>query len=250
MTDPKRESKVVLVTGASRGIGRSVAHAFARGGYLVLVNFRSGAEAAEETVSLCSDSDGQAKAMQFDVADPEQVDAAFRTIKDEFGGLDVLVNNAGISRDGLLARFKNEDWDATIGTNLSGAFYASRAAAKLMIRAKSGSIINMSSVVGEMGNAGQAAYVSAKAGLLGLTKALARELASRNITVNAITPGFIETDMTAALDDKVRQGHLDSIPLSRYGQPDEIAALAVFLASEQARYITGQVVGVNGGLYM
>lgn len=244
------DQKTVLVTGASRGIGRAVAVAFADAKYRVLVNFRSGADAAAETVRACQDAGAEAQALQFDVAVREDVDKAFQQIKDEFGGLSVLVNNAGISRDGLLARFKDEDWDATIATNLTGSFYTSRAAAKLMIRAKEGSIVNMSSVVGEMGNAGQAAYVSAKAGLIGLTKSLARELASRSITVNAITPGFIETDMTASLDEKVRDGHRAGIPLGRYGQPEEVAALTVFLASEEARYITGQVIGVNGGLYM
>ena len=180
----------------------------------------------------------------------QAVENAFDGIKSRHGQLDILVNNAGISRDGLVLRMKDEEWLATLGVNLNGAFFCSRAAARLMLRAKSGRIINISSVVGEMGNAGQVPYVSSKAGVLGLTKALAKELASRSITVNAITPGFIETDMTAALDDKLRGEHMKAIPLGRYGKAEEVANLTAFLASDAASYITGQVIGINGGMYM
>lgn len=242
--------KVAIVTGGSRGIGRAICEHLAGRGAHVWVNFRSGEAEANETVKLCEQAGGQANAIGFDVAESEGVEQGLSRVKEESGRLDILVNNAGISKDGLFVRMKNEDWDRTLQTNLTGAFYVARAAAKIMMKARVGRIINVSSVVGEMGNAGQAPYVSSKAGMLGLTKALARELASRNITVNAITPGFIETDMTGALDEKVRAEHLSTIPLGRYGQPQEIAALVGFLCSDQAAYITGQVVGVNGGMYM
>ncbi|MCB0311550.1 MAG: 3-oxoacyl-ACP reductase FabG, partial [Bdellovibrionales bacterium] len=207
--------KVALVTGGSRGIGRAICERLARDGCHVLVNFGSNAELAEETVSLCQKSGGTAELLGFDVADSSSVDQAFEKIKDSHGGLAILVNNAGIARDGLFVRMRDQDWQQTLNVNLNGAFFCSRAAARLMMKARSGSIINISSVVGEMGNAGQASYVSSKAGLIGLTKAMARELASRNITVNAITPGFIETDMTQGLSEKLRLEHLKSIPLGR-----------------------------------
>lgn len=243
-------SKVALVTGGSRGIGRAICIKLASQGYRVFVNYSSGADGAAETCRLCVEAGGQAEPIQFTVSDSAAVDQAFDHIKEAAGGIQVLVNNAGITRDGLFVRMKDEDWNSVINTNLTGAFNCSRAASKLMMKSRYGRIINISSIVGEMGNAGQVPYVSSKAGMLGLTKAIARELASRNVTVNAITPGFIETDMTASLDPAVREEHLKSIPLARYGQSSEIASLVAFLASDEAAYITGQVIGVNGGMYM
>ena len=242
--------RVALVTGGSRGIGRAIAIELARAGARVFVNYSSSPEAAEQTVAACRAFGVEADALQFSVADGAAVDAAIDQIKAKAGKLDILVNNAGIARDGLFIRMKDEDWNATMATNLNGAMFCARAASKLMMKARFGRIINISSVVGEMGNAGQVAYVSSKAALIGLTKALARELASRSVTVNAITPGFIETDMTAARSDEVKAEHSKSIPLERLGKPEEIAGAVVFLASDAASYVTGQVLGVNGGMYM
>lgn len=242
--------KVALVTGGSRGIGRAICVKLAACGAHVVVNFHSGEAAAQETVGLCEQAGGSAEAVGFNVANSSAVDQAVAAIKDGKGRLDILVNNAGIAQDGVLVRTKDEVWDATLAVNLNGAFYAARAAAKLMMKARQGRIINISSVVGEMGNAGQAAYVSSKAGLIGLTKSLARELAVRNITVNALTPGFIETEMTGGLDEKLKSAHLSAIPLGRYGSAQDVAGMVSFLCSEDASYITGQVIGINGGMYM
>jgi 3-oxoacyl-[acyl-carrier protein] reductase len=246
----ENKKKIALVTGASRGIGRSIAVALAKRGCYVLVNYSSSPEAAQETLHEIREVGGDGEVLQFAVQDSEAVENAFEGIKARHGQLDVLVNNAGISRDGLVLRMKDEEWLTTLGVNLNGAFFCSRAAARLMLKAKSGRIVNISSVVGEMGNAGQTPYVSSKAGLIGLTKALAKELASRSITVNAITPGFIETDMTAALNEKLKEEHMKAIPLGRYGHSNEVAELVAFLASDAAAYITGQVIGINGGMYM
>ena len=240
--------KVALVTGGSRGIGRCICVALAKAGAKVFINFSSNSMAAEETVKLCPE--GSAELLGFDVSKSESVDAAFDTIKQKAGKLDILVNNAGITSDQLLIRLKDEDWHRTIGINLDGAFFCSRAAAKIMMKARTGRIINISSVVGEMGNVGQVAYVASKAGLIGMTKALSRELASRGITVNAITPGYIETDMTKDLSPDIREKLTSSIPLGRTGHPEEVAAAVAFLATDVAGYVTGQVLGVNGGLYM
>jgi 3-oxoacyl-[acyl-carrier protein] reductase len=242
--------KVALVTGASRGIGRAIAVSLAKRGAYVIVNYSSSPEAAQETLNEIRQVGGDGEVLKFSVQDSQAVETAFDGIKARHGQLDILVNNAGISRDGLVLRMKDEEWLSTLNVNLNGAFFCSRAAARLMLKSKWGRIVNISSVVGEMGNAGQVPYVSSKAGLIGLTKALAKELASRNVTVNAVAPGFIETDMTNALDEKVRGEHMKAIPLGRYGQSDEVAELVSFLASDSAAYITGQVIGINGGMYM
>lgn len=244
------KDKVALVTGGSRGIGRAISIKLANLGAKVFINYTSNEAYAEETAGFCRVDGGEAHIIRFNVGDSTSVDTAIDSIKERAGRLDILVNNAGIANDGLLIRTKDEDWQQVINTNLSGAFYCSRAAARLMIKSRWGRIINISSVVGEMGNPGQASYVSSKAGLIGLTKSLARELAARSITVNAVTPGFIETDMTKDLDDKLKEGHLSVIPLGRYGQASEVASLVAFLAGDSASYITGQIVGINGGMYM
>jgi 3-oxoacyl-[acyl-carrier protein] reductase len=244
------EGKVALVTGGSRGIGREIALELARSGAHIFINYAQRADAAEETASLCKEVGGSATPLRFSVADSAAVTEAFAEIQKSSGKLDILVNNAGITRDGLVLRMKDSDWDETLATNLSGSFYCCRSAAKLMMKARSGRIINISSVVGEMGNAGQVNYVSSKAGVIGLTKSLAKELGSRGITVNAVTPGFIDTDMTSELSEKVRQEMLAAIPLARFGAPREVASAVAFLCSESAGYITGQVLGVNGGMYM
>jgi 3-oxoacyl-[acyl-carrier protein] reductase len=242
--------RVALVTGASRGIGRSIAIDLAKQGAFVIVNYSSSPEAAQETLNAIREVGGDGEILKFSVQDSQAVENAFDGIKSRHGKLDILVNNAGISRDGLVLRMKDEEWLQTLAVNLNGAFFCSRAAARLMLKAKWGRIVNISSVVGEMGNAGQVPYVSSKAGLIGMTKSLAKELASRNVTVNAITPGFIETDMTAALDEKLRDEHMKAIPLGRYGQAEEVAHLVTFLTSDASAYITGQVIGINGGMYM
>ena len=241
---------VALVTGGSRGIGKAICLKLASLGADLYINFASQAAAAEEVAEECRKFAVKAEPLGFDVSDSAAVDKAFNLVKEKSGKLDILVNNAGISIDGLFIRMKDEDWHKTLKINLDGAFFCSRAAAKIMMKARYGRIINISSVVGEMGNAGQVPYVSSKAAMLGLTKASAKELASRNITVNAITPGFIETDMTHVLDEKLKTEMLKNIPLSRFGSAEEVSSLVSFLASSSSSYITGQVIGINGGLYM
>jgi 3-oxoacyl-[acyl-carrier protein] reductase len=243
-------TQVALITGAARGIGQTIALALAQPDRKLYINDVAPAEAAAETLRQVEARGAQASYLQFNVAEPLQVEQAFAEITKESGRLDILVNNAGITRDQLLVRMKEEDWDQVLAVNLKGAFNCLKAAAKPMIKQRSGRIINISSVVGFLGNAGQVNYVASKAGLVGLTKSAARELASRNITVNAVAPGFIETAMTQTLTEKTREAMLAQIPLNRFGTPEEVAHAVAFLASDQAAYITGQVIHVNGGMFM
>ncbi|MBH0155848.1 MULTISPECIES: 3-oxoacyl-[acyl-carrier-protein] reductase [Fictibacillus] len=242
--------KSVLVTGASRGIGRAIALYFARNGAKVAVNY-SGSEAkANEVVNEIKENGGTAFAIKADISSSEDVTNMVKTVVEEFGSLDVLVNNAGITRDNLLMRMKEEDWDAVINTNLKGVFLTTKAVTRQMMKQRKGRIINIASIVGVSGNAGQANYVAAKAGVIGLTKTAAKELSSRGITVNAIAPGFIETDMTGKLEEGIKSEMLRNIPLARFGQPDDIASAAAFLASDASSYITGQTLHVDGGMVM
>ena len=242
--------KTALVTGASRGIGRAIALALASKGFAVALNYAGSHDAAEAVKKEIEDAGGKAFTVQGDVSKSEDVDRIFKTVKDEFGGLDVLVNNAGINRDALLIRMKESNWDDVIATDLKSDFLTTKAAAAMMMRKRKGSIINISSVVGIMGNIGQANYAAAKAGVIGLTKACAKEMAARNIRVNAVAPGFIETAMTDGIPEKIREGMIASIPMGRMGQPEDIARAVCFLASDDAPYITGQVLVVDGGLVM
>ncbi len=241
--------KVAIVTGASRGIGRVTALALAKQGADLVVAARS-LGPLQELVAEIEALGQKAIAVTADAASTEDAAKLVAAAADKFGRVDILVNNAGITRDGLLLRMKDDDWDAVLDTNLKGAFLLCRAVAKFMSKQRSGRIINISSVVGEMGNPGQANYCASKAGLIGLTKSVARELARRNVTVNAITPGFIETDMTEELQEKARQELTAQIPLGRLGQSEDIAQAVIYLASDKAGYITGQTLGVNGGMYM
>jgi 3-oxoacyl-[acyl-carrier protein] reductase len=242
--------KIAIVTGGSRGIGRATSIALAQAGALVLVNYRSNEEAARETVRLIEAAGGQAELIPFDVTDPDSVDRSIKEALGRHGRIDILINNAGIAIDQLLLRVSAKDLEMTWATNVNGAVYCAKACIRPMMKKRWGRIINLSSVVAESGNAGQAVYSSSKAALLGLTRSLAREYASRGITVNAVAPGFIETDMTADLPEAARQGIVDQTPLGRIGRPEEVAAAVVFLASEEAGYITGQVVRVNGGMHV
>ncbi|MCW2278418.1 3-oxoacyl-[acyl-carrier-protein] reductase [Heliophilum fasciatum] len=244
------DQPVVLVTGASRGIGRAIALAFAKAGYKVGVNYVGSTEKAQAVVAEIGAMGGQAVLLQGDIASASQVDGLMQQLMTAFGRIDVLVNNAGVTRDNLVMRLKEEDWQTVVDTNLKGAFLCSKAASKVMMKQRYGRIINISSVVGQMGNAGQANYAAAKAGLLGLTKSLARELASRNITVNAVAPGFIQTDMTDKLSDDAVAALTKGIPLNRLGQPEDVAQVVLFLASSAADYITGQTINVDGGMIM
>jgi len=244
------QGKVALVTGGSRGIGQAVVLALADAGAAVALCARHG-EAAAEAAKAVEARGGQALGMAADVGRTEDAERLITTCLDRFGRLDILVNNAGITRDGLILRMKDEDWDQVLSVNLDGAFRCTRAALRPMLKQKQGGrIINISSVVGSMGNIGQANYVASKAGLMGLTRALAREVASRAITVNAVAPGFIQTEMTAGLSDQVKQAQRAQIPLGRFGTAQEVAAVVTFLASDGAGYITGQVIHVNGGMWL
>ncbi len=242
------KGNVALVTGGSRGIGRAVCLELARRGAAVAVNYAGNSAAAEETVELCRAMGVEAEAFQADVSDPAACDALAAAVKERFGRLDILVNNAGISRDGLLMTAKEEDFTKTLDTNLKGAYFCTRAAAKIMLRQKYGRIICLSSIVGLRGNPGQTAYAASKAGVLGLVKAAAKELAGRDITVNAVAPGYIETDMTAALPEKAREAMLSTIPKGRPGAPEEVARAVAFFAEPECAYITGQVLCVDGGM--
>ncbi len=242
--------RVVLVTGASRGIGRGIAIAFGALGAKVVVNYSGNEAAARETASVVESLGGKAMLCRFDVANTDEVNSAVKTIEQTFGAVEILVNNAGISRDNLAVRMKDEEWNATIDTNLKGTFVCSRAVMMGMMRKKRGKMINISSVIGITGNAGQVAYAASKAGVFGLTKSLARELSTRNIQVNAIAPGYISTDMTAALGEKLVADVLEKIPLGRLGESLDIAKAVVFLASPGADYITGQTLAVDGGMTM
>jgi 3-oxoacyl-[acyl-carrier protein] reductase len=243
------KDKVALITGASQGIGRDTALALAEAGAKVAVAARS-EEKLTALVSEMESKGASALAIKMDVADAEQVKAGFKQVLEKFGRLDILVNNAAITRDGLAMRMKPDDWEAVLKTNLTGAHLCIQQALATMMRARAGRIINISSVVAQSGNAGQANYVAAKAGLIGLTKAIAIEIASRNVTVNAIAPGFIETPMTDVLPDKVKEELKTRIPLGRMGSPRDVAAAVVFLASDEAAYITGHVLNVNGGMHL
>jgi 3-oxoacyl-[acyl-carrier protein] reductase len=240
--------RTAFVTGASRGIGRACALGLARAGARVVAAARDQAK-LEEVAAEIRALGGEVCTVPIDLASGDSIKAAFAAVK-EFGRIDILVNNAGITRDGLAVRMKKDDWDDVIATNLTGAFLCVQQVLQGMMKERWGRIINISSLVAEAGNPGQANYVASKAGLIGLTKSLAQEIGSRNITVNAVAPGFIDTDMTAVLSEELKQNMLGHIPLKRFGKPEEIAAAVRFLASDDAAYITGQVLGVNGGMYM
>ena len=250
------EKRIVVVTGASRGIGRSICLSLANPDTQIYFNYFSPGNpeaeeaAAAETEKMVAELGSSAASMSVDVADAKEVEAFFEKIVDETGRVDILVNNAGITKDGLLVRMKENDWNMVLNINLKGAFTCTRLAAKIMMKQRYGRIVNIASVVGVSGNPGQANYSASKAGLIGLTKTAAKELAARNVTVNAVAPGFIETDMTAALSEKARTAMLDQVPMRRGGQPEDVAAAVKFLASDDAAYITGHVIHVNGGMYM
>lgn len=242
------ERKAAIVTGASRGIGRATAVRLAKMGMDIVFTYNSGSEAAEETKALCEAEGASVLAVQADVSKSENCDELVAKTLEFCGRIDVLVNNAGITRDGLIIRMTDEQFDQVIDTNLNGAFYMMRAVSKQMMKQRCGRIINISSVVGVMGNAGQVNYAASKAGIIGMTKSLARELASRKVTVNAIAPGMIATDMTAVMSDKAKEAMKAAIPVGEMGKPEDIAAAVAFLASEDAGYITGQVICVDGGM--
>jgi len=252
----EQNQRIVVVTGGSRGIGRAICIALAAPGTRIFFNYFSPSDpdaeaaAAAETEKLVAEAQGSAASKSVNIAKENEVVDFFKEIIDKTGRIDVLVNNAGITKDGLLVRMKEQDWDAVLNINLKGAFTCTKIVSKVMMQQRYGRIINMASVVGVTGNVGQANYSASKAGLIGLTKTAAKELAPRGITVNAIAPGFIETDMTASLSEKARNAMLSQVPLGRAGQPEDIAAAVSFLASESASYITGQVIHVSGGMYI
>lgn len=242
--------KIALVTGSSRGIGRAIAIKLAGEGAFTYINYCKNVDAARQTLRLITKKGGKGKLSRFDVAHFEEARKAIKAIVDEKGRIDILVNNAGMTIDGLFARVKEEHWDTIIDTNLKGTFNCCRAATGQMMKQRWGRIVNMTSVVAESGNAGQACYSASKAGIVGLTKSLARELGSRNIVVNAVAPGFIETDMTMSVTEEMRVKVIEEIPLGRVGTPEDVAGVVAFLVSGAADYITGQVIRVNGGIYM
>jgi 3-oxoacyl-[acyl-carrier protein] reductase len=242
--------KIALVTGGSRGIGRAICQRIGSLGAHVFINYVANPAAAEESKLLIENAGGRADIICFDVADGEQVQEAIKQIVTESGSLDILVNNAGITRDGLMARMKETDWDLVLDTNLKGAFLCAKAASRGMIKKKWGRIVNITSVIGYTGNAGQINYAAAKAGLVGLTKSMAREFASRNITVNGVAPGYIVTDMTSSLSEEIQEKIKAEIPLASLGTPEDVAGAVAYLLGEDGRYVTGQVLHVNGGMYM
>lgn len=242
------ENKTAIVTGGSRGIGRAICVALAKAGANVVTCYAHGADGAKETVKLCEEYGGKAMALQADVSKGEDVEQLVLKVKEAYGSIDILVNNAGITKDNLMLKMTEDDFEQVIDTNLKGAFLCTKHVSKLMLKQKSGHVINISSVVGVRGNAGQVNYASSKAGLIGMTKSVAKEIGSRGITVNAVAPGFIETDMTAALPEAVVAENLKNIPMRCFGKPEDVANLVVFLASEESRYITGQVICVDGGM--
>ncbi len=244
------DGKVALVTGASRGIGRAVAIELAKEGAAIAINYAGNIKAAEEVKEIIENDGGKAIIVQADISDEEATAAMVEKVIAELGGIDILVNNAGITRDNLFIRLKAQDWNAVINTNLTGMYNCTQPVVKYMMKKRTGKIINMSSVSGLIGNLGQTNYAAAKAGVIGFTKSLAREVAARNITVNAVAPGFIATDMTAAMPQKAQEKVLGTIPMGRMGQPEDIANAVLFLASDKASYITGQVISVNGGMVM
>lgn len=246
----KFDGKVAIVTGGSRGIGRAIALELGSHGAKVAVNYHASAAAAEEVVAAIRAAGSDALAVQADVSDPEQVNVLFKTVTDAFGKVDILVNNAGITRDNVIMMLKPDDFDAVIDTNLRSAWLCSKAASRGMMKQRSGRIINITSVVGIAGNGGQTNYAASKAGMIGLTKALAKEIASRGVTVNAVAPGFIASDMTAALSEDILKKAIEAIPLGRQGAPEDVAKAVAFLASDDAAYITGQVLVVDGGMVM
>lgn len=246
----KLEGQIALVTGASRGIGKAIALALSRAGAYVIVNYQGNQAAAQESLGALTAEGGRGELCRFDIGDESLVEVSVKKIVDDHKKIDILVNNAGVTSDNLLMRMKPADWDLVIGTNLKGTVLCTKAVSRGMIRQHYGRIVNLSSVVGQMGNAGQSLYSASKAGIIGFTKAMAREVASRGVTVNAVAPGFIETDMTARLPEKLREESLRSIPLGRFGTGEDVAEAVVFLAAPGAGYITGQVLGINGGLYM
>jgi len=243
--------QIALVTGGSRGIGRATVLTLGRLGAHVVINYRNNQAAAEETLAaLTADGRGRGELCRFDIADENQIEAAIKIIVDRHHKIDILVNNAGVTADNLLIRMKPDDWDQVVGINLKGTILCTKAVTRVMLRQRYGRIIHLSSVVGQTGNAGQSIYAATKAGILGFTKAVAREVASRGITVNAVAPGFIETEMTAQLPAKLQEEFLRSIPLGRFGTCEDVAESIAFLAGPAAGYITGQVISVNGGVYM
>ncbi|BDG48083.1 MULTISPECIES: 3-oxoacyl-[acyl-carrier-protein] reductase [Parageobacillus] len=244
------QGKVALVTGASRGIGRAIALELARQGAKIAVNYAGSEAKANEVVEEIKNMGGEAFAIQADVSDAQAVDRMVKTVLERFGRIDILVNNAGITRDNLLMRMKEEEWDDVININLKGVFNCTKAVTRPMMKQRYGRIVNIASIVGVMGNPGQANYVAAKAGVIGLTKTAARELASRNITVNAVAPGFITTDMTERLNEEIKAEMLKQIPLARFGEPEDVAKVVAFLASDAASYMTGQTLHVDGGMVM